>query len=125
MTNHRQMGAEAMAGDPHMTEEFDDQGFWTKVAGVVRGAGEALVTQAFKAYFVAQADTTPGWAKGVLYGALAYFVLPLDAVPDALPLVGFSDDVAALGAALVATQAHATEETDGQAQAATRRIFGG
>jgi uncharacterized membrane protein YkvA (DUF1232 family) len=113
-----------MAEDPHMNEEFDDQGFWSKVTGAVRNAGEAAVTQAFKAYFVAQATTTPTWAKAVLYGALVYFVLPLDAVPDALPVVGFSDDVTALGAALVATQAHATEETDMQAETATRRLFG-
>jgi uncharacterized membrane protein YkvA (DUF1232 family) len=125
MTNHGQMGDEAMAADPHMTAEFDDQGFWSKVTGVVRSAGEAAVTQVFKAYFVAQADTTPAWAKTALYSALVYFVLPIDAVPDAIPVIGFSDDVAALGAALVSTQAHATEETDEQARAATRRLFGG
>lgn len=113
-----------MAMDPHMTDEFDDQGFWSKVTGVVRSAGEAVVTEAFKAYFVAQARTTPGWARAVLYGALAYFVLPLDAIPDAVPLVGFSDDVTAIGAALLATEAHATDETDGQAKAAARRLLG-
>ena len=113
-----------MAEGPHMNEEFDDQGFWSTVTGVVRSAGEAAVTQAFKAYFVAQANTTPTWAKGVLYGALAYFVLPLDAVPDIVPLVGFSDDVTAIGAALAATQAHATAEIDKKAKAAAHRVFG-
>ena len=113
-----------MAMNSHMTDEFDHEGFWSKVTGVVRSTGEAVVTEAFKAYFVAQASTTPGWARAVLYGALAYFILPLDAIPDAVPLVGFSDDVAAIGAALLATEAHATDETDGQAKAAARRLLG-
>jgi uncharacterized membrane protein YkvA (DUF1232 family) len=114
-----------MAVNHHFAENFDDKGFWSKVTDVVRSAGEAVITEAFKAYFVAQASTTPGWAKAVLYGALAYFVLPLDAIPDAVPLVGFSDDISALGAALLATEAHATEETDRQAKDAARRLFGG
>ncbi len=124
MIAYRQTGDRAMADGPHM-QEFDDQGFWSKVTGVVRSAGKKVVTEAFKAYYVAQAAATPPWAKTVLYGALVYFVLPLDAIPDAVPVIGFSDDVAALAAALVATQAYATDETNEQARAATRRLFGG
>jgi uncharacterized membrane protein YkvA (DUF1232 family) len=36
----------------------------------------------------------------VIYGALAYFVLPTDAIPDVIPVVGFSDDLGALAAAM-------------------------
>ena len=36
----------------------------------------------------------------MIYGALAYFVLPVDAVPDAIPVAGFTDDLGALAAAL-------------------------
>ena len=45
-----------------------------------------------------------------MLGALAYFVLPVDAVPDILMLVGFGDDIAVLGAAIAAIRANMTEE---------------
>ena len=46
--------------------------------------------------------------RGILLAALAYFVLPLDVLPDFLAFVGFSDDVAVLTAALAAIRAHIT-----------------
>lgn len=43
---------------------------------------------------------TPAWAKAVIAGAIAYVICPLDAVPDFIPLAGWIDDIAVLGAAL-------------------------
>ena len=40
--------------------------------------------------------------RGILLAALAYFVLPFDAIPDLLAVVGFSDDIAVLAAAMLA-----------------------
>ena len=52
------------------------------------------------AYFCAVDPATPARVKLVLLGAIAYFVMPLDAIPDILPLIGFADDAALLLAAL-------------------------
>ena len=38
--------------------------------------------------------------KAALIGALAYFVLPFDAMPDVMPMLGFADDAAVLATAL-------------------------
>jgi uncharacterized membrane protein YkvA (DUF1232 family) len=43
---------------------------------------------------------TPMAAKGLIYGALGYFIMPLDAIPDITPIVGFSDDLTALATAI-------------------------
>ena len=59
-------------------------------------------------YYCAMDPASPRRVKGILLAALAYFVLPLDAVPDILALVGFSDDVAVLAAAIGAVRAHIT-----------------
>jgi uncharacterized membrane protein YkvA (DUF1232 family) len=40
-------------------------------------------------------QATPLQVKAALLGALAYFVLPFDTVPDMLPFLGFADDAAA------------------------------
>src|SRR5690606_35619360 len=48
------------------------------------------------AYYCAFDPRTPMKVRGILLAALAYFVLPLDGIPDVLMLVGFSDDIAVL-----------------------------
>ncbi len=52
------------------------------------------------AYFCVIDPTTPRRVKWILLGALAYFIVPMDLVPDLLPLIGFTDDIAVLTAAL-------------------------
>lgn len=61
-------------------------------------------------YFCMLDPKTPIWVKGTVAGALAYFILPLDAIPDLLPLFGLSDDAAILTAALTAIAAYITDE---------------
>lgn len=61
-------------------------------------------------YFCLLDPKTPVWVKGIVGAALAYFILPLDAIPDLLPLAGFSDDAGVLAAALTAVSAHITDE---------------
>jgi uncharacterized membrane protein YkvA (DUF1232 family) len=105
-------------------ETIDPNTFWAKVKGVVRQAGEPIVMEVMKAWHVAHDPQTPHHAKAILFGALAYFVLPVDAIPDAVPIVGFSDDLAALGAALYATNAYITDHTLAMARASVTKMFG-
>jgi uncharacterized membrane protein YkvA (DUF1232 family) len=58
------------------------------------------------AYYCAVDPKTPTRVRGVLLAALAYFVLPFDLVPDMFVMVGFTDDVAVLAAALRLIQGH-------------------
>lgn len=51
------------------------------------------------AYYCAIDPDTPSTTRGVLLAALAYFVLPIDFVPDLLFGIGFTDDLAVLWAA--------------------------
>jgi uncharacterized membrane protein YkvA (DUF1232 family) len=62
------------------------------------------------AYYCAFDHATPLQVKAALVGALAYFVLPFDAVPDILPLVGYTDDAAVLVTALRIVSAHVRPE---------------
>lgn len=62
------------------------------------------------AYFCALDPRTPTRVRGILLAALAYFVLPLDGIPDILAGIGFSDDVAVLTAAFAAIRGHVRED---------------
>lgn len=61
-------------------------------------------------YYCALDPRTPAKVRGILLAALAYFVLPLDGIPDFFALVGFSDDIAVLTAAFAAIRGHVRED---------------
>ena len=76
------------------------KGFWPKIARTA--ARIPFADQVLSVYFAARDPETPTAAKGMMLGALAYFVLPIDAIPDIFAGIGFTDD-AAVFAALIAT----------------------
>ncbi len=55
---------------------------------------------ALAAYYCAFDRDTPMAVRATLLGALAYFVMPVDAIPDILPLLGFADDAGVIALAL-------------------------
>lgn len=61
-------------------------------------------------YYCALDPRTPARVRGILLAALAYFVLPLDGIPDFFVLVGFSDDIAVLTAAFAAIRGHIRDD---------------
>lgn len=93
-----------------MANEFDDGSFWDKVKHFALKAGKEVIEKALWLYYAAQQPNTPAWAKTVIYSALAYFVLPVDAVPDAIPVAGFTDDLGALAATLGAVAMYVTDQ---------------
>lgn len=98
--------------EPGSEREFKNRrervkkGFWN----AVRRAGRTVpfMDEVIAAYYCALDQKTPTRVRMTLMAALAYFVLPFDAVPDILAGIGFTDDVAVLMAALTAVRAHIT-----------------
>jgi uncharacterized membrane protein YkvA (DUF1232 family) len=72
--------------------------FWAKLKRV--GARLPFAEDLLAAYYCAFDRDTPLQVKAALLGALAYFVLPFDAIPDVLPVIGFTDDAAVLATAI-------------------------
>jgi len=71
------------------------------------------------AYFCAFDRDTPRHVQVALMGALAYFVVPFDFIPDMMPLIGFTDDAAVLATAIKLVAAHITL----QHRQAARRVL--
>jgi uncharacterized membrane protein YkvA (DUF1232 family) len=94
--------------------------FWQKARRVA--ARLPFAEDLLAAYYCAFDRATPVQVKAALVGALAYFVLPVDAVPDVLPFVGFTDDAAVLLTALRMVGAHMRPEHRDAARAALARM---
>ncbi len=77
------------------------------------------------AYYCAFDPATPVKAKGILLGALAYFVLPIDLLPDMVLGLGFTDDLAVLLAAFKVVRTHVTAAHRQRARDALARIRSG
>lgn len=82
----------------------DERRFWRKVRRALARIpfGEDLLA----AYYCALDRHTPAYVRGVLLGAIAYFLLPVDAIPDVLAGFGFTDDATVLAAAIAAVGRH-------------------
>ena len=72
-----------------------------RVAGMIPFADDLAA-----AYYCAIDNETPAKVKVVLVAALGYFVLPVDAVPDVLTGLGFSDDATVLATAMAVVGSH-------------------
>jgi len=97
--------------------------FFPKLARVL--ARVPLAEELVAAYYAAFDRATPLKAKGILIGALAYFVLPIDAVPDFLLGFGFTDDMAVLLTAFNVVRTHVTPDHRRRAREAIARIRAG
>ena len=74
------------------------RGFWPKIRRVA--ARIPFAPDALSVWWCARDPETPTAAKGLMLAALAYFVLPTDAIPDILAGIGFTDDAAVFAALL-------------------------
>jgi len=69
-----------------------------------------FLRDAAEMYFFAIDEDSPLGPKLVAFGALAYFIMPFDAIPDFIPLTGFTDDAAVIATALITLKAHITDK---------------
>ena len=95
---------------------FTESDFWEKIQKVARKAGIKISYAALLLYYVLRSPATPSSDRMKIIGALGYFILPVDLIPDYLPVIGFSDDLAALTWALYSVAKNITPEVKVQAQ---------
>lgn len=109
--------------ESELSGAYTDGGFWDKVKTYAVAAGRNVLEPALKMYYAALDKDTPTWAKSTIVGALGYFISPLDAIPDLLPVVGYTDDAGVLLAAAAAVAAHIKQEHVDKARATLQQWF--
>ncbi len=98
--------------------------FWQKLGSRAKGIGRHALEKALYLYYAVQDPNTPKWARRVMYGALGYFILPLDAMPDLIPFVGYTDDISVMVAALATVSFYITPDIKARAQHKLDNWFG-
>lgn len=79
-------------------------GFWPKIGRVA--AQVPFAADALSVWWCARDPATPAAAKGMILAGLAYFVMPMDAIPDVLAGIGFTDDAAVIAALMAVIGKH-------------------
>jgi uncharacterized membrane protein YkvA (DUF1232 family) len=87
-----------------VNEQRVARGFWPKIRSVVSRV--PFASDALSVWYCARDDATPVAAKGMMLAALAYFVLPTDAVPDFIAGLGYTDDAAVFAAMMAIVGRH-------------------
>ena len=74
---------------------FSEKSFWKKLERVAKKGGATVLRPVFTLYYMLQDEKVPLQHKAYIIGALGYFILPFDLIPESvLPIIGFTDDVA-------------------------------
>jgi uncharacterized membrane protein YkvA (DUF1232 family) len=94
--------------------------FWSKLKRVVSRL--PFAEDLLAAYYCAFDRQTPRHVQATLLGAIAYFILPFDFIPDMMPLLGFTDDAAVLATAIRLVASHITPDHHEAARAALKRL---
>ena len=77
-------------------EKYSKRDFAEKISRIAKRAGAKLVYAALILYYTLQSDKVSKMDKAVIIGALGYMISPIDAIPDAIPIAGLTDDLAVL-----------------------------
>lgn len=105
-------------------EKLSARSFWAKLRRSAQVAGRAVLEPALTLYYAFNDPDTPMRAKAVITGALVYFISPLDAIPDVVPVIGYSDDLAMLIGAVAIVAAHIKAEHKERAARQTALLLG-
>ncbi len=104
---------------------YSEPRFRAKLARAALTAGREVVEKALWLFFAARRPETPRWAKATVYGALAYFIVPLDAIPDITPIAGYTDDLGVLALAVGTIAAYIDDGVKAETRRLLARWFGG
>ena len=77
-------------------QHYDENDFWEKLRRFARKAGIKVCYAALLLYYVLKSPMTTSKDRAKIIGALGYFILPIDLLPDFIPVAGYTDDLAAL-----------------------------
>ena len=115
--------AEAAAQGLAEDEQTLKQRFWRNLRTLA--ARLPFAEDLIAAHYCAFDRQTPVHVKAALVGAMAYFGLPADVIPDVLPVIGYTDDAALLAAAIRLVAQHITPDHREAARQSLARMRGG
>ena len=114
-----------MAKKPENIEQYqknyDESSFWDKLKETAAKAGQIVIAKVLLLYYAI--DSMSAGEKALVIGALGYFILPLDLIPDFYPVVGFSDDLAALAFVFAKVGSHIGPDAKRKAREQMKKLY--
>lgn len=104
--------------------EYSEEKLWQKLAKHFKSIGVQAAYKVLQLFYVTKNPKCPKKVKAGIYGALGYFVMPFDAIADFIPVVGYTDDLTVIGAALIMAQLYINDEVRSKAKQKLSWIFG-
>lgn len=105
-------------------KKYSDKGFLEKIKKYGKVIGLEAIYKALQLWYVMQKPEVPSSTKAIILGALGYLISPLDFIPDITPIIGYTDDIAAIAYALLQAQGYIDEIVKDQAKGKIDDIFG-
>lgn len=106
------------------SKSYSEKTLFDKIMKFAQKAGINVVYYVLLLFYTLQKKETPRWAKATIIGALGYFIVPLDAIPDLAPVVGYSDDLGALALAIGNVAVYIDDEVKLKAKSKLKDWFG-
>ena len=103
--------------------DYNESGFWSKVKKYCKTIGKDSLEQVFRLYYGLESDNCTTTHRATIYGALAYLVSPIDIIHDLTPILGYTDDMAVIAAALVAVAGCIDDAVKGKAKEKVDELF--
>ncbi|MDW7690762.1 YkvA family protein [Flammeovirgaceae bacterium SG7u.111] len=91
-------------------KHYNENTFWKKIKKIASKVGVNVMYMVLLLYYTLQSKELPQKSKALIVGAIGYFLFPFDAVSDLIPMVGYTDDIAALLFALTQVAFYITPE---------------
>lgn len=105
-------------------KHFSFNGLMSKIKETAKRAGLKAIYMALLLYYALESPTCTALDKAIIYGALGYFISPIDIVPDILPLIGLTDDIAVLAWAYSRIRHNVSDMTREKAKTKLKIWFG-
>lgn len=102
---------------------YNESDLWSKLKRMVKKAGVKVVYTALLLFYILESTDVSTSDKVKIYGALGYFILPIDCIPDLIPVAGYSDDLGVLVWALKAVISNLTPEIKAKAKSKLQEWF--
>lgn len=103
---------------------YEEKKLWKTLSKVAKNLGSKLLIPVLQLYYMLESSDMSLKNKAYIIGALGYFILPVDIIPDFIyPVLGFTDDLAVMTIVIRLVEDHLTSEVKEKAKRKARELI--
>lgn len=106
-----------------LSQELNENSFWKRIRKYASKIGCPLLCKALTLFYTFKDPDTPKWAKTTILGALGYLISLVDAIPDFIPGIGYTDDLGVIAAAIAAVAFYIKDDHKKKADETIQKIL--